>query len=151
MAYLSENGGKMDWRHIFSPTNWINEWWASVGFSGSLQFKKSSGYKSSFNNRCWHSRWTWLKHAGCLTTTGSVFLKQKQTVCWAYGTEYYTQSLRPLHSPLLINMVFKLCITMLTEPANHLTATSVNLRVYEYTVQIQLLPLINLASVLSVP
>lgn len=39
-------------------------------------------------------------------------------------------------SPLLINMIFKLCITMLTEPTKHLTATSVHLWVYEYTVWI---------------
>lgn len=36
----------------------------------------------------------------------------------------------PFLSPLLINMIFKLC-TMLTEPAKHLTATSMHLQVYE--------------------
>ncbi len=50
--------------------------------------------------------------------------------------EHMGLSLRPFLSPLLINMIFKLCITMLTEPANHLTATPVHLWVYEYTVWI---------------
>lgn len=44
--------------------------------------------------------------------------------------------MRPLLFPLLLNMIFRLTITMLTEPAKRLTVTSMHLQAYEYTVWI---------------